>query len=235
MNIVLLVAATRGKLCLDKVGEHLTNGDKLTVFTFKEEPWEPAFSSEIEMTTLKLGGDFYLTKKVHDSEFEFLWQRTVDLILVVGWRYLIPKVVYESARIGCFVFHDSYLPEYRGFGPSVWALRNGEKYTGASLFKISDKMDEGPIVTKKKVWISNDDYIGDVVDKVTNAYLGILDEYIPRFRDENYTLLEQDHSSATYTCKSVPCDFKIDWNQPAVHIRDLIRSYAFPYPGAFCY
>ncbi|WP_143870073.1 methionyl-tRNA formyltransferase [Catenovulum sediminis] len=234
MNIVLLAAATRGLLCLNKIGEHLSNSDKLTVFSFKEEAWEPEFSEGIKMATVKLGGQFYLTNKVHNPDYNFIWDESPDLILVIGWRYLIPKSVYSSAKIGCFVFHDSYLPEYRGFGPSVWALRNGEEYTGASLFKISDEMDEGPIVAQKKVTINKSDYIGDVVEKVTNTYLSILDEYIPQFRQGNYTLTEQNHSNATYTCKAIPDDFRINWNQTAEQIRNLIRSYAPPYPGAFC-
>ena len=235
MKIVLLAAAKRGIECLKQIGALLEPLDTLSVFTFPETPWEPPFVEELVETAKQFDAKTYVTTKVHDGKFDFIWSDKVDLVLVIGWRYLIPSSIYNSATIGCFAFHDSFLPKYRGFGPTVWAIRNGESYTGASLFRITAEMDEGPIVAQQKITIGESDYIGEVVEKVTVTYLNILKEIFPLLRKNKYTLIEQDHSLATYTCKSLPTDFKINWNENTKVIYNYIRAYSAPYPGAYCY
>ena len=235
MNIITLVAAERGVRCLERIGTFLSNKDTLTVFTFNEAEWEPPFCKKIESTCQSLNGSFFNTTKVHDEQYTHIWESKPDIIIVIGWRYLIPSLVYDSARIGCFVFHDSYLPYYRGFGPSVWAVRNGEEYTGATLFKIVEEMDAGAIVTQRKVFIDDTDYIKDVVNNVTETYLDIIEDVMPNLIVDKLKLTEQNHLKATFTCKSMPQDFKINWKDSANNIRNLIRSYSPPYSGSFCF
>jgi methionyl-tRNA formyltransferase len=197
--------------------------------------WEPLFTQNIENISKKFNATFYKTAKIHDTQYSQVWNNKPDIIFVVGWRYLIPPSVYNSAKIGCFVFHDSMLPMYRGFGPTVWAMRNGENFTGASLFKIAEEMDEGPLLEQRKITITNDDYIGDVVNKITQTYVDILECVFPKLSRNKFDLVEQNHKKATYTCKSIPGDFKIDWSNTAESIRNMIRAYSPPYPGSFCY
>ncbi|WP_298440390.1 methionyl-tRNA formyltransferase [uncultured Ferrimonas sp.] len=231
----MLVAADRGVRCLERMLEIKGTDDQLTVFTFKETPWEPKFVDKI-LNLSKLN-DFqaFVTSKVDNEDYQKIWEQKPDLILVIGWRYLIPKRIYDAAKIGCFVFHDSLLPEYRGFSPTVWSIRNGEKYTGATLFKIVEAMDEGPILLQRKVTINDDEYIGEVVEKVTNAYLDILQRAYIKLKSGDINLNEQDNCTATYTCKVKPEDFEIDWSKSAHDIKNLIRSYSHPYPGAHTY
>lgn len=235
INVVVLVAAERGLRCLQKICSMLSDEDKLTVFSFNETPWEPPFTDKIQRLSESFNASFYKTSKVHDSKYSHIWKAEPDVIIVIGWRYLIPESVYNAAKNGCFVFHDSLLPEYRGFGPSVWAVKNGENYTGATLFKIVEEMDAGPIIEQRKITIENDDYIVDVVNKVTETYIEIIDLVFAKLLNNDFILVEQDHQKATYTCKSLPSDFKISWNRDAESIRNMIRAYSNPYSGSYCY
>lgn len=235
MNIVFLVAAERGLRCLNSALTHLTDSDTVTVFTFHETNWEPKYVNKIKLLSNKYKVRSFVTTKVHDEKYASYFGENVDIIFVIGWRYMIPRSVYQKAKVGCFVFHDSYLPRYRGFGPTVWAMRNGESYTGTTLFKISEKVDEGPVLFQEKVTITNDDYIGDVVEKITVANEKLIVLALNILKKNNFKLLEQDHKQATYTCKNIPSDFLIDWNLSAKNILCLIKSYSRPYPGAYTY
>ena len=53
--------------------------------------------------------------------------------------------------------HASLLPKYRGAGPIQWALINGDKTTGVTIFQISSKVDTGEILDKVEVKIEEDD------------------------------------------------------------------------------
>ena len=57
-----------------------------------------------------------------------------DLILVIGWYFMIPEAMRKIPSKGCIGIHGSLLPQYRGGAPLVWAMINGENRTGITLF-----------------------------------------------------------------------------------------------------
>lgn len=234
MKIVLLIAAERGIRCLQRIIE-LKKNEELIVFTFKESPWEPPFSERINEICMREKIDFYCTNKIHDKEYNHVWAILPDLMFSIGWRYLIPKERFSASRIGSFVFHDSLLPNYRGFSPTVWAMRNGEAATGASLFEMTENMDEGDIVDQRKVAIGPNDYIDKVVDDVTETYLRIIEDNYENLKNGEFTRTKQNHNDATYTSKLLPEDFHINWYDTTNNIFNLIRSYVYPYPYSFFY
>ena len=71
--------------------------------------------------------------------------------------------------------------------------------------------------------------------RVTEAYLDILDKNFASLINGTADLHSQVESDATYTCKTVPADFQVDWTRSAMDLRNLVRSYSTPYPGAFTY
>jgi len=55
--------------------------------------------------------------------------RDANLVFLVGWQYLLPLV---DPRL--VVFHDSLLPRYRGFLPTVTSLIAGDDLIGVTAF-----------------------------------------------------------------------------------------------------
>jgi len=235
MRIVLLCATRRGYLFLKKLFELLPQ-TQLTVFSFQEEPWEPPFLDDIRELTLAIHGQFFETKQVGSHHMSEFWESTeVDLMLVVSWRYMVPTSVYRRPRRETFVFHDSLLPYYRGFSPTVWAIINGEDHTGVTLFKIAEEVDAGDIVDQIRIPIGPDDTIALVMERVTGAYLDLLERNLNNLINGTAPLYPQDHSRATFTCKRLPKDNQIDWAGSSESIYNLIRAVSAPYPGAYTY
>jgi methionyl-tRNA formyltransferase len=228
-----MCATNRGRLILEKIQELAPRAD-LTVFSFREEPWEPPFLEDIKTITLNSGGNFFESRNVGSQSYADIWG-SADIALAVSWRYMIPSDVYNLPRIGTFVFHDSLLPAYRGFSPTVWAMINGEKCTGVTLFKIAQEVDAGDIVDQEEVPIGADEVIADVVDNVTQTYISVLDRNFEKLVTEEFQLQEQDHSKATYTCKRLPQDNLINWHESTNDIYNFIRALSQPYPGAYSF
>jgi methionyl-tRNA formyltransferase len=235
MRTVLLCATRRGYLFLERLAKLLPYND-FVVFSFRETLWEPPYIDEIRELTLAVGGQFFEAKQVGGSNFDRFWESTdIDLMFVVSWRYMVPSIIYHRARLGTFVFHDSLLPEYRGFSPTVWAIINGEDHTGATLFEIAEEVDSGDIVDQEKVTIEPDEAIAVVMDRVTHAYLNLLERNLNGLVYGTAPRHHQDHSSATYTCKRLPDDNQIDWTLPSRTIHNLIRGVSAPYSGAYTF
>jgi len=235
MRIVLLCATRRGYLFLKKLIE-LSPNSEIIVFSFREEPWEPPFLESISQLTFNSGGRFFEAKILSNSSLIQFWESTpVDLMLAVCWRYMIPTNVYRRPRLGTFVLHDSLLPKYRGFSPTVWAIINGEDHTGVTFFEIADEVDAGDIIDQKRVDIGPDDTIATVMERVNEIYLDLLEWNLNKLIGGKAPRYPQDHSQATYTCKRLPEDNEIDWALSSERIYNLIRAVTKPYTGAYTY
>jgi methionyl-tRNA formyltransferase len=232
-NIVLFGASARAISVLEKLIE-LRPDDQIIVLSFPEDPWEPPFFDTIRELTISSGNEFHEIKGIGARGWsDIVAGRQIDLLLAVGWRYLIPPTVYESTQKASVVFHNSLLPKYRGFAPSNWAIINGETETGATMFLMSETVDSGPIIDQRSFPIGPNDTIRDVEANVTDAYLTLLTSNIDALLANEFTATPQDHSAATLTTKRVPADGEIDWTKSAASIHNLIRALTDPWPGAF--
>lgn len=233
MRIALFCATRRGYRFLQTLHDLMPDAE-LCVFSFREERWEPPFLDDIRRLTLECGGQFYESKQVGAPRWDEVWANNpVDLMFAVSWRYIIPEKVYERARLGAYVFHDSLLPEYRGFSPTVWAIINGEDHTGVTLLEMAGDYDTGDIIAQSRVPIGPDDTIADTLERVTETYLTLLRTHLPALVSATASRTPQDESRATYTAKLLPEDFRIDWNWPTQRIYNLIRATTAPYAGAY--
>lgn len=233
MHIVVCCATRRGYHFVEKLAALKPDAD-LTVFSFPEDPWEPPFLDDICALTQRHGGTFYEARQVGADRWRDFWRTTdIDLLFAVSWRYMIPPSVYQRARSGGYVFHDSLLPAYRGFAPTVWALINGEAETGATLCEMVDEYDAGRIIAQARVPIGADDTIADLLDRVTAVYLRLLEDHLDGLLQGPVALTPQDERQASYGCKLLPEDFRIDWSWPTARIYNLIRATTRPYAGAY--
>ena len=236
MRLAIACAGRRGLRFLRRLREMVPH-DRLLVFSFREEACEPPFLDDIQAEALSHGDAFLETRKVDGPRAADLWDQVgpIDLLFMVGWRYLINRRAYEKPRLGAFVFHDSLLPLYRGFSPTVWAVRNGETRTGVTLFAIADEVDSGLIVDQEATPIGPEDDIAAVANRVTQAYLTLLERRLFDLLAGTARLTPQDHSLATLAPRRTRDDDRIVWEEPAPRIRNLIRAVTSPYRGAFCH
>jgi len=233
MNIFVCCATKRGYRVLEKLLA-LRPADRFWVFAFRETPEEPPFVDSIRELAFRHGACFYETRAVGSAELAHVWnENAVDVMFVISWRYMIPMWIAERCSKGCYVLHDSLLPVYRGFSPTVWAIANGEPATGATLFRMAEAVDAGDIVDQLTIPISSDAVVAEIMDLVTNAYNALVERNLDRILLGEAPRRPQDHTAASYTCKRTLEDNRIDWRQPTKAIHNLIRAVSQPYPGTF--
>ena len=169
-------------------------------------------------------------KRTKDYE-TIIKELNLDLILVLGWYYMIPKSIRELAKYGAWGIHASLLPKYAGGAPLNWAIINGEKQTGVTLFRMEDGVDDGDIIAQKSFSIKYEDTIKEVYDKATIASKQILAEILNNIKNVKFT--PQDKNKIEVHPQRNPKDGMIDWNKSAVEIYNFIRAQTLPYPCAF--
>lgn len=231
MKIAVLGATQRGVRFVRRLFELVPNAD-FVIVTFPEDPREPRFVADLEQAASERGAQFRVVRNVGSEKVRSLLNG-LDLLFAVSWRFVVPDEIRAAARIGSFVFHDSLLPEYRGFAPTVWSIANGEDHTGVTLMVMSEQVDEGDIIAQELVPIGPDDTIAILLERVTDTYLRILGSTIQSLLTGTFDRHPQDHERATYTCARAEEDNRIEWSWDTVRIYDLIRASTSPYPGAY--
>lgn len=71
-----------------------------------------------------------------------------DLIVVACFPWRLPQDLLGLPRFGCVNVHPSLLPIGRGPEPVFWTLRRGERQTGATIHRIDEGLDTGPILAQ---------------------------------------------------------------------------------------
>lgn len=174
----------------------------------------------------------FVAKDRTDSE-RIIREIKPDLCLVVGWYWLFSKETLGLAGRGFVGIHNSLLPKYRGGSPLVWAMINGEKRVGLSLFSMTEGMDDGPVWGQKRVRVGDNDQISQILERLESKALELLQEKYSGMLEGTIRPVRQNVRSATYCAQRFPGDGMIDWRKPAKEIHDFVRAQSDPYPGAF--
>ncbi|HYO92548.1 MAG TPA: methionyl-tRNA formyltransferase [Pyrinomonadaceae bacterium] len=179
----------------------------------------------------------YITGKMSDPSYmETLRQLRPDILIVIGWYYMLPRSMRELAPLGAVGLHASLLPKYRGGAPLVWAVINGEREAGVSFFHFADGVDDGDIIGQARFEIRDEDDISDVLGKASEASVRLVSEYAPLLASNDAPRIVQNHSLATRVSQRSPEDGLIDWSsRSARQIYDWVRAQTRPYPGAFTF
>lgn len=76
--------------------------------------------------------------------------------LLSYFNQILKKEILAVPKRGCINIHPGYLPQYRGLASSFWAMESGGKFGGATVHFMAEKVDEGDIILREKVPVSDD-------------------------------------------------------------------------------
>ena len=91
--------------------------------------------------------EWYLIKDKTNFTYDNVIEINPKYIFFPHWSWKIPKDLYENYE--CIAFHMTDLPFGRGGSPLQNLIIQGYKKTKVSAFKVTDKLDAGPIYLKK--------------------------------------------------------------------------------------
>lgn len=162
---------------------------------------------------------------------EKLRQLQPDIIITAAFGGYLKKTLRKLPRLGCLNLHPSLLPLYRGSAPINFALFNGDKITGSTIFKITAKMDAGPILFQKKMEINDSDNYTSLSQKLSISGAEDILHVLCKIEKSEIEYFPQNEEKATFCCKLKHADFLIDWKKRAAEIHNKVRGLA-EYPGA---
>ena len=152
-----------------------------------------------------------------------------DIMVVVAYGQLLPKVVLETPKYGCLNIHASLLPRWRGAAPIQRAILAGDKQTGVGIMQMNEGLDTGDILLEKTCAITESDTAHSLHGKLAILGAQAIVEALAHLDDLSPTVQNED--GVTYAKKLSKEEAWIDWSQSAVQINQQIRAFN-PYPVA---
>lgn len=190
--------------------------------------------SPVKETALKYDIPVLQPSKVKEPAFQQeLIALSPDIIVVVAFGQLLPKSVLELPPLGCVNVHASLLPQYRGAAPIHWSVINGDEITGVTTMYMDIGMDTGDMILKAEVPIGEAETTGEIHDKLKELGAEVLRDTLRGIILNKVPRTPQNTDEATYAPMLTRELEKINWNQSAVQLHNLIRGMA-PWPGSYC-
>lgn len=189
--------------------------------------------SAVKKYAIEKGIPVLQPEKLKAPEFiEELRSYQADLQVVVAFR-MLPEMVWNMPPKGTINLHGSLLPQYRGAAPINHAIINGEKESGVTTFFLTHEIDTGNIIFTDTVPISDEETAGDLHDKLMIAGAKLLVKSVAAIAKGDFTEQPQPMVEVLkHAPKIFKEDCKIDWNNTAQQVHNLIRGLS-PYPTAF--
>lgn len=156
----------------------------------------------------------------------------LDAAVVVAFGQILPAAVLDAPRLGAFNLHASLLPRWRGAAPIQRAIMAGDSQTGVQVMRMTEGLDEGPILATTTLRIDALETAGTLHDRLALAGAELLVNTLTEIAAGRFVETRQADEGTTYAKKIRPKEARLDWAKPATEVDQKIRGLS-PFPGAW--
>jgi methionyl-tRNA formyltransferase len=232
-----LIAIGRSRYLFDGIKHLHSKG-----FVFKAIVTEEAYDEydikheDFRSLAQEIGAAFFMTKSMNIPELlSIIKTNNIKVAISANWKYTIQAGFLEMFDYGILNFHLGNLPDYKGNATVNWSIINGESSINGNIHKMELEVDTGDIISRKKIPISNDSYISDILRQAEKDVPYLYEEALEKLRKDPTFCLEKGTIHGLRCYPRLPEDSQINWLSDAVSINRLVRASSHPYKGAFSY
>ena len=158
--------------------------------------------------------------------------QTADVAVVVAYGLILPRGVLEAPRAGCLNLHASALPRWRGAAPIQRAIMAGDTETAATVMRMDEGLDTGPICAVEPIAITPDMTAGDLHELMATRGAALMVRTLSQLERHELACTPQAADGASYAPKIGGEETRLDFLQPAELVHNRARGLS-PFPGAW--
>ena len=155
-----------------------------------------------------------------------------DAAVVVAYGMILPQVILDAPKLGCFNLHASLLPRWRGAAPINRAIMAGDAETGVMVMKMDVGLDTGDVAMAERLAISDNMTAADLHDRLARLGADLMVRAMAALGRGGLQLTKQNEEGVTYAAKIDKAEARIDWTKPARAVLRHIHGLS-PFPGAW--
>jgi methionyl-tRNA formyltransferase len=164
------------------------------------------------------------------NQLDLIQKQEPDLVVSVGFDYLVPSEVLDVPSEGALNLHPSFLPYNRGKSPNVWPLIEGTP-AGVTLHYMNTEFDTGDIIAQRKVETDFSDTGKELHERLEEAQFDLITDVWPEIEAGEIERTPQEDSAGNYHSKADFIDLCELDPQNEVRIKeflDRLRALTFP-------
>ena len=189
--------------------------------------------SAVQAFAEKLGLEVRTPKSMRDPEqIESFRALGLEAAVVVAYGQILPLEVLQAPRLGSFNLHASTLPRWRGAAPIQRAIMAGDSSTGVNVMRMTEGLDEGPVLLSETVPITATDTAASLAERLAAVGATLLPRALGALERGGARETPQAAEGVTYARKISAAEARIDWSRPAIEVDRHIRGLS-PFPGAW--
>ncbi len=135
--------------------------------------------------------------------------------MVVAYGLILPRAVLEAPRAGCLNLHASALPRWRGAAPIARAIMAGDAMTAATIMRMDEGLDTGPVCLAEQVPIGLDTTAGELHDMLAERGARLMVQALAAVERGALACAPQPETGVTYAAKIDKGETGIDFTRPA--------------------
>ena len=116
-----------------------------------------------------------------NKSLKLLKKYNIDLVYLAGFMKILSGYFIKKFSKPILNIHPSLLPKYKGLNTHERAIKNKDRFAGASIHKVTEKLDSGKVILQKKVKILKSDNVRSLEKKVLKIEHEIYPKAIDKF------------------------------------------------------
>ena len=125
--------------------------------------------------------NFINKKEAENKVLKELKKEKIELICLAGFMKILSKNFIQKFKGKILNIHPSLLPKYKGLNTHERAIKNKDAFAGASIHKVTEKLDSGKVILQKKVKILKSDTVRSLENKVLKIEHEIYPKAVEKF------------------------------------------------------
>ena len=119
------------------------------------------------LSKIKIYGIKFKNKSnFENNSLKLLKKYNIDILCLAGFMKILSGNFIKKFSKPILNIHPSLLPKYKGLNTHERAIKNKDKFAGASIHKVTEKLDSGKVILQKKVKILRSDNVKSLKKKV---------------------------------------------------------------------
>ena len=127
------------------------------------------------------GIDFKKKLNFENYSLKILKKYNIDMLCLAGFMKVLSGNFIKKFSKPILNIHPSLLPKYKGLNTHERAIKNKDKFAGASIHKVTERLDSGKVILQKKVKILKTDNVKSLEKKVLKIEHEIYPKAIDKF------------------------------------------------------
>ncbi|MDD2867988.1 methionyl-tRNA formyltransferase [Neomegalonema sp.] len=188
----------------------------------------------VEVRARELGLTVETPRTLRDPEAQARFAgHGAQVAVVAAYGLILPIPVLEAPEFGCLNIHPSLLPRWRGAAPLQRAVMAGDPVTGVCVMRMSEGLDEGPVLKRVETPLSPLETSGDLHDRLARLGAELMLEALADLEAGRAAeAVPQPEEGVVYAAKILKEEARISWDRAPEAVLAHLHGLS-PAPGAW--